>query len=63
MINLEMPEDVQQYVRKYQNNMKEKKNTSNYSQPQAIIAIIREHQELKEEIVKLRKIVGPSEES
>lgn len=48
MINLEMPEDVQDHVREYQARVKVERKTANYSQQQAIIAIIREHKLLSE---------------
>lgn len=45
MINLEMPDDVQSYVRDYQGKMKAVKNLGFYSLQAAIFSLIREHQQ------------------
>ncbi len=55
MINLDMPEDVQAYVSEYQGDLKVSKKTRNYSQPQTIFTIIREHKVLKDQLNKLQE--------
>jgi hypothetical protein len=46
MINLEMPEDVQSYVREKQGQYKARSNSSSYSIQKTIFRIIKEHKEL-----------------
>jgi hypothetical protein len=48
MINLELPDDCQSYVRQYQGAVKSKKEVGFYSLQKCIIAIIREHKALTE---------------
>jgi hypothetical protein len=55
MINLEMPEEVEKYVRDFQGKKKGEANIAAYSLQKAIFAIIREHKQLTEENVKLRQ--------
>jgi hypothetical protein len=48
MINIDMPEDVRRYVLEYQAKIKGEKGRGQYSQQDAIIAIIRDHKILTE---------------
>lgn len=59
MINLEMPEDVQNYVREYQGRTKAEREVGQYSLQKCIIAIIREHKILTEKIAEIKEIKPP----
>lgn len=61
MINLEMPDDVRRYVLDYQSRAKGDKGRGQYSQQEAIMAIIREHKELTEENDRLRQQIEKPE--
>jgi hypothetical protein len=45
MINIELPDDCQSYLREYQGDAKSKKDVGFYSLQKCIIAIIREHRD------------------
>lgn len=55
MINIDMPDDVRPYVLVYQAKRKGEKGRGQYSQQDAIFAIVREHRELVDENESLRK--------
>jgi hypothetical protein len=55
MINLEMPEEVEKYVRDFQGKKKGEANIAAYSLQKAIFAIIKEHKQLTEDNLKLRQ--------
>lgn len=55
MITLDMPVDVRVYVLEYQAKIKGDKGPGQYSQQQAIIAIIREHKKLIDELLKFKQ--------
>ena len=49
MINVDLPDDVRRYVLAYQGQMKEKTGRGQYSQPDTVIFMVKEHKELKME--------------
>lgn len=59
MINLEMPDDVQTYVKEYQGKMRGKPGKANYSLQKTIIRIIREHKEMSEKHPDIKEMLAP----
>jgi len=55
MMHLDLPVDVQAYVLELQAKIKIEKQTGQYSQPQTIIHIIREHKKLSDQVQSLQQ--------
>lgn len=61
MITFDMPKDVRAYVLEYQAKIKGEKALGQYSQQQAIIAIIRDHKETVQEALRSKREHVPDE--
>lgn len=55
MINIEMPEEHRRYVLDYQSKAKGDKGRGQYSQQEAILAIILDHKKLVEKNILLEQ--------
>lgn len=58
MLQIDLPNDLRDYVLDYQFQIKREKGIKQYSQQQAIYAIIKEHKELKEELTNLKGLLS-----
>ena len=61
LVQIDLPHDTKQIVQEYQHEMKIKKGLGHYNQGQAIIAIIREHGAMKEELANLKRLLTEKE--
>ncbi len=61
IVTINLPPDLYAYMLECQNQTKIERNSGKYSQEKAILAIIRQHKELIEELARLKEQYGEKE--
>ncbi len=61
IVTINLPTDLYAYMQECQNKAKKEKNTGKYSQEKALLAIIRQHKELTDELARLKEQYGEKE--